>query len=77
MPETQKNPLTRIQIISMIICTLGLCNDCNMGSLRSNNGMVYPEMADAALGMGSSTPSGWMYNPFFLPHPAWMAIKTG
>lgn len=48
-----------------------------MGSLRSNNGMVYPEMADAALGMGSSTPAGWMYNPFFLPHPAWLAIKTG
>ena len=48
-----------------------------MGSLRSNNGMVYPEIADATLGMGSSTPAGWMYNPFFLPYPAWMAIKTG
>ena len=48
-----------------------------MGPLIKNNGMVYPEMAYAALGMGSSTPSGWMYNPFFLPYPSWMAIKTG
>jgi len=48
-----------------------------MGSLTKNNGMVYPGMADAALGMGSCTPAGWMYNPIFLPHPVGMAIKTG
>tara|TARA_B100000315_G_C14244430_1_gene436787 strand:- start:271 stop:417 length:147 start_codon:yes stop_codon:yes gene_type:complete len=48
-----------------------------MGPLIKNNGMVYPGMADATLGVGSCTPADWMYNSIFLPHTVGLAIKTG